>query len=239
MDYVAPKRLGALVLLPPALIALGSLVSYALDQPSHRLQTCATSTLAAVVQHASIRAALPPRSVVTTADDFAFCVYAVVAAALLATLAAMLRPETTKDGACVGLASVLFFLHAKRPAGAGVSWAKTLAAVAVAAAALAAARRLFAAAATAACGENDDRPGRGRYAALPSPDAGDRAADHNPLRQTFLSGDDRDFGPDAAANKAGRRDFEMVSASRRDPAAADGDADPAGDDPEDPADIFL
>ena len=43
VEYVAPRTLGAMVLLPPALIALGSLVSYALDDPSHRLQVRATA----------------------------------------------------------------------------------------------------------------------------------------------------------------------------------------------------
>jgi hypothetical protein len=201
--------------------ALGSLVSYALDSPSHRLQTCATSTLAAVVQHAAIRAALPPRSVVTTADDFAFCVYAVIATALFSTLGAMLRPSTRGDLGALGLGSVLFFLHAKEPAGYGLDWATTLAAVAISAGGLFFARRLLLAAASPKRRRDD----AGDYAALGTP-----TRNPLPLRERLLSeSDELDF------NASQRHDLEMVS--KRPPREADDDA--AGDDAGDAADVFL
>ena len=221
VEYVAPRRLGAMVLLPPALIALGSLVSYALDSPSHRLQTCATSTLAAVVQHAAIRAALPPRSVVTTADDFAFCVYAVIATALFSTLGAMLHPSSRGDLGALGLGSVLFFLHAKEPAGYGLDWATTLAAVATAAGGLFFARRLL----LVASSSKRRRDDAGDYAALGTP-----TRNPLPLRERLLSeSDELDF------NASQRHDLEMVS--KRPPREADGDD--AGDDAGDAADVFL
>lgn len=126
--YEPPVRLGAMVLLPSGLIGAGALVSYALSDPVSRLQTLATSLLAAVVQHASIRAALPPRSVMTTADEFAFCVYAVIAVATTASFFVALSnsSEARKLAGCAGAASVIFFFHAKPPAGFDLDWRPAL-----------------------------------------------------------------------------------------------------------------
>ena len=126
--YEPPLRLGAMVLLPSGLIGAGALVSYALADPVSRLQTLATSLLAAVVQHASIRAALPPRSVVTTADEFAFSIYAIVAVALAASFFVALCPsaDSRKLAGAAGIASIIFFGHPKRPAGLDLDWATAI-----------------------------------------------------------------------------------------------------------------
>jgi len=99
-----------------------------LADPVSRLQTLATSLLAAVVQHASIRSALPPRSVVTTADEFAFSVYAVVAVATAASFfVALDNTQRARNlAACAGAASIVFFLHAKQPAGLDLDWSPAL-----------------------------------------------------------------------------------------------------------------
>ena len=71
--------------------------------------------LAAVTQHAAIPSALPPRAPTTAADDFAFCVYAVVAVAVLAAVAEMLAPRVRMDCLCLAPASLLIFVHARAP----------------------------------------------------------------------------------------------------------------------------
>ena len=86
------------MLLPPSFIALFAIVSYAQPNAGLRLVYHVTLMLAAVTQHAAIRSALPPRAPTTAADDFAFCVYAVVAVAVLAAVAEMLarRPSPAR-----------------------------------------------------------------------------------------------------------------------------------------------
>ena len=98
LKFAPPSRLGAFVLLPPSFIALFAIVSYAQPNAGLRLVYHVTLMLAAVTQHAAIRSALPPRAPTTAADDFAFCVYAVVAVAVLAAVAEMLarRPSPAR-----------------------------------------------------------------------------------------------------------------------------------------------
>ena len=98
LKFAPPSRLGAFVLLPPSFIALFAIVSYAQSNAGLRLVYHVTLMLAAVTQHAAIRSALPPRAPTTAADDFAFCVYAVVAVAVLAAVAEMLarRPSPAR-----------------------------------------------------------------------------------------------------------------------------------------------
>ena len=97
LKFAPPSRLGAFVLLPPSFIALFAIVSYAQSNAGLRLVYHVTLMLAAVTQHAAIRSALPPRAPTTAADDFAFCVYAVVAVAVLAAVAEMLAPKVRMD----------------------------------------------------------------------------------------------------------------------------------------------
>jgi len=240
LKFRPPRRLGALVLVPPFLIALGSLVSYVLADPPRgaragtdvetffaprrggrgspperlrrlRLQTLATSMLAAVVQHASMRAALPPRAAGTLADDFAYCVYLVIFVALLATVGVMFAPRRRGDAACAGAASVLCFLHVRRPAGLDVSWGGIALLVALATVALLACKRGAEALLARPAGALLARPAGPSYQRLQTP-----ASPRPALGARLLDGEyDLHLGGGAAPGDDDK-DVEMVGAGDAD-----------------------
>ena len=193
LKFAPPSRLGAFVLLPPSFIALFAIVSYAQENPGLRLIYHVTLMLAAVTQHAAIRSALPPRAPTTAADDFAFCVYAVVAVAVLAAVAEMLRPRVRMDCLCLAPASLLIFVHARSPLGLGAPLAVAATLVVFGALALACARRIFFVATPGATGYARVDSGRGA-----------------PLQENLLD-DDYKEEQESPTQTVRKRNLEMVN----------------------------
>ena len=157
--------------------------------------------LAAVTQHAAIRSALPPRAPTTAADDFAFCVYAVVAVAVLAAVAEMLAPRVRMDCLCLAPASLLIFVHARPPISLDAPLAVAVMLVFCGAAALACARRML------------HKPGGdpgGAYARVSSTASEIRR--QSSLQENLLDDDDykEDEPPESPATTIRKRNLEMV-----------------------------
>ena len=153
--------------------------------------------LAAMTQHAAIRSALPPRAPTTAADDFAFCVYAVVAVAVLAAVAEMLAPRVRMDCLCLAPASLLIFVHARPPISLDAPLAVAVMLVFAGAAALACARRML------------YKPGgdaSGAYARVPTPRR------QSSLQENLLDDDDykEDEPPESPSTTIRKRNLEMV-----------------------------
>lgn len=201
LKFAPPSRLGAFVLLPPSFIALFAIVSYAQENPGLRLIYHVTLMLAAVTQHAAIRSALPPRAPTTAADDFAFCVYAVVAVAVLAAVAEMLRPRVHMDCLCLAPASLLIFVHARSPLGLGAPLAVAATLVVFGALALACARRMFFA--------RGGDPG-GAYARVDSAAGGGHARRPSALQENLLD-DDYKEEQESPTQTVRKRNLEMVN----------------------------
>jgi len=154
--------------------------------------------LAAVTQHAAIRSALPPRAPTTAADDFAFCVYAVVAVAVLAAVAEMLAPRVRMDCLCLAPASLLIFVHARPPISLDAPLAVAVMLVFAGAAALACARRMLY--------KPGGDPG-GAYARVSSMERRQSS-----LQENLLDDDDykEDEPPESPTTTIRKRNLEMV-----------------------------
>ena len=143
--------------------------------------------------------ALPPRAPTTAADDFAFCVYAVVAVAVLAAVAEMLAPNVRMDCLCLAPASLLIFVHARPPISLDVPLAIAVMLVFAGAAALACARRML------------HKPGGdpgGAYARVGSSDVRRQSS----LQENLLDDDDykEDEPPESPTTTIRKRNLEMV-----------------------------
>jgi len=201
LKFAPPSRLGAFVLLPPSFIALFAIVSYAQSNAGLRLVYHVTLMLAAVTQHAAIRSALPPRAPTTAADDFAFCVYAVVAVAVLAAVAEMLAPKVRMDCLCLAPASLLIFVHARPPISLDAPLAVAVMLVFAGAAALACAWRMLY--------KPGGDPG-GAYARVSS--TASEVRRQSSLQENLLDDDDykEDEPPESPSTTIRKRNLEMV-----------------------------